>query len=187
LLEALQVWFEQPLALRGLDSRTGQQVEKGHGRLEQRSLTASTELNDYLDWPGLQQVLRAQRRFVNTKTGVVTHEVRYGITSLTPQQADATTLLEVWRGHWAIENQLHWSRDVCLEKLLAEPMLTTARVSWRLYATSLYLFCTSLGILASKPDANIVRFIPFMLSVSSFVPFMIGLNESALLKTPICP
>lgn len=112
LLEALQVWFEQPLALRGLDRRTGRQVEKGHGRLEQRTLTASTELNDYLDWPGLQQVVCAQRRFINTKTGVVSHEVRYAVTSLSPQQADAAALLDLWRSHWTIENHLHWPRDV---------------------------------------------------------------------------
>jgi len=114
LLEALQVWFEQPLALRGLDRRTCQQVGKGHGRLEERTLTASTELNAYLDWPGLQQVLRVQRRFVNTKTGLVSYEVRYAVTSLSPQQANAAALLDLWRSHWTIENHLHWPRDVLL-------------------------------------------------------------------------
>lgn len=39
-------------------------------------------------------------------------EVQYAITSLSRQKADADQLLRDWRGHWAIENRLHWVRDV---------------------------------------------------------------------------
>jgi predicted transposase YbfD/YdcC len=35
----------------------------------------------------------------------------YGITSLSPAQADAATLLALVRGHWGIENGLHYVRD----------------------------------------------------------------------------
>ena len=36
----------------------------------------------------------------------------YAITSLPPERADAARLLAIWRGHWGIENHLHWVRDV---------------------------------------------------------------------------
>jgi hypothetical protein len=49
----------------------------------------------------------------NRETGVVSTstEVAYGITSLTREEADAARLLELNRGHWGIENKLHWVRD----------------------------------------------------------------------------
>ena len=112
LLAAIQLWFEKPLPLRGLDNRQASQTNKAHGRLETRTLQATTELNTYLDWPGLHQVLRLERRWLTLKTGQLTVEVRYGMTSLAPQQADADRLLQLWRGHWTIENNLHWTRDV---------------------------------------------------------------------------
>jgi hypothetical protein len=48
--------------------------------------------------------------------GKTTVEVVYGITSLSPERADAARLLELTRGHWGIENGLHYRRDVTLEE-----------------------------------------------------------------------
>lgn len=45
-----------------------------------------------------------------------TQEFVYGLTSLTPKQASPERLLELIRGHWAIENRLHWRRDVTLRE-----------------------------------------------------------------------
>ena len=39
-------------------------------------------------------------------------EIQYAITSLSRSKADAALLLRHWRGHWGIENRLHWVRDV---------------------------------------------------------------------------
>lgn len=36
-------------------------VNKGHGRLEKRTIWVSSELNTYLDWPGVKQVFRLER------------------------------------------------------------------------------------------------------------------------------
>ena len=47
-------------------------VEKGHGRIEQRHLRASAGLNEYLDWPYLQQVFRVDRRTEHVKRGELT-------------------------------------------------------------------------------------------------------------------
>jgi predicted transposase YbfD/YdcC len=83
-----------------------------HGdRVETRRLWASTALTDYLDWPGAQQVLRVERTC--TRRGQTTQQVRYAITSLGPA-VGADALLGYVRGHWAIENRLHWVRDVTL-------------------------------------------------------------------------
>lgn len=49
-----------------------------------------------------------------TAGGKTTVEEVYGITSLTRDQADAPQLLQVLRGHWGIENRLHYVRDVTL-------------------------------------------------------------------------
>jgi predicted transposase YbfD/YdcC len=98
------------------DFRTAQTTEKSHGREEQRTLTLSAELKGYLDWPGAEQVFKLERRFKRTKDGQVTHEVAYGITSLTAREADAALLLKIVRLHWGIENGLHYRRDVTLHE-----------------------------------------------------------------------
>ena len=43
-------------------------------------------------------------------------EVSDVVTSLTPEQADATRLLALLRGHWGIENRVHWVRDVLFDE-----------------------------------------------------------------------
>lgn len=63
-------------------------------------------------WPGLKQGFELTRR--RTIQGVTTVEVIYGITSLAVEEADARRLLGLTRGHWGIENKLHYVRDVTL-------------------------------------------------------------------------
>lgn len=79
-----------------------------------RKLWASTALNEYLDWPQVQQVCCVERRV--TRKGVTREETAYAITSLSPKKADALRLLQVWRGHWGIENRLHYVRDVTMKE-----------------------------------------------------------------------
>lgn len=68
----------------------------------------------YLAWPGLAQVCRIERR--REIAGKASSEVVYALTSLTREKADPATLLALVRQHWAIENQLHWRRDVTLRE-----------------------------------------------------------------------
>ncbi len=89
-------------------------VEKAHGRIEVRRLEATPSLNKYLDWPGVGQVFRIERRRRNGDKESV--DVVCGITSLSPSQADASRLPALSRGHWSIENRLHWVRDVTLRE-----------------------------------------------------------------------
>ena len=77
--------------------------------MEHRELTTTTLLNDHLDWPGVKQVCRLQRRTL--RPGVWTTDVEYAITSSGRDRADSCTLLAWWRGHWGIENKVHWVRD----------------------------------------------------------------------------
>ncbi len=84
-----------------------------HGdRFEERRLEASTVLNDYLHWPHLGQVCRIERR-VHRK-GALQVETSYAATSLCPERANPERLQRLWRGHWRIENKLHWVRDVTM-------------------------------------------------------------------------
>lgn len=98
------------------DFRTARTLSKAHGRLEERTLTASSLLNDYLDWPGLGQVFKLERRFTTLATGVVHHEVQYGLTSLTADEASPDRLLEIVRSEWGIENGLHYRRDTTFQE-----------------------------------------------------------------------
>jgi predicted transposase YbfD/YdcC len=95
---------------------TAATVDLGHGRIEQRGLQTSNILAGYSDWPGLAQVLRLERQVILKKTGEVREEVVVGVTSLTPERADAARLLAVVRGHWSIENRSHWVRDVTFDE-----------------------------------------------------------------------
>jgi hypothetical protein len=69
-------------------------------------------LAGYLDWPGAAQVFELER--VRVLPGKAEVEVVYGITSLARPAADARRLLELARGHWGIENRLHYVKDETL-------------------------------------------------------------------------
>jgi hypothetical protein len=87
-------------------------VGRHGGRVEVRTIRTTTRLNGYLDWPDVGQVCRLER--VVRRGGKEAREVAYAITSAGPEWADAEALLGWWRGHWGIENRLHWVRDVTM-------------------------------------------------------------------------
>jgi predicted transposase YbfD/YdcC len=115
LRDDLHLFFSEPPA-DCQDWRTARTCDKGHGRLEIRQLEASTELNEFLadKWTGVAQVFRLVRTV--TKKGKTSEEVVHGLTALSPAQASAEELLALVREHWAIENRLHWRRDVTLRE-----------------------------------------------------------------------
>lgn len=70
----------------------------------------SEEVVAYLAWPGLAQVARVERRrWIRGRESV---EIAYLITSLPVDEAAPEHLLQLIRDHWAIENRLHYVRDV---------------------------------------------------------------------------
>lgn len=86
-------------------------LEKGHGRIEQRRCWVTEEI-DWLvmkeEWAGLRSVImvEAEREVIG---GAKSVERRYFISSL---GANAKQALGAVRGHWGIENQLHWCLDI---------------------------------------------------------------------------
>lgn len=122
LLQDLQDWFDDRVALLpGMgsppkDFRSATVINKGHGRLEVRTLTTSSQLNDFLDWPFLQQVFKLERFITISKTGKMRYELVYGVTSLSAEQASPAQLLRMLRSYWQIENSLHYPRDVTLHE-----------------------------------------------------------------------
>jgi predicted transposase YbfD/YdcC len=115
LREDIADLFEDPTP----DRRRWQEDEtwdKGHGRLEHRQITCSPDLNDWFgkQWEGIEQVFRLERTVRTLKTGAIHHEIVYGLSSLSLRQAPPSRILKLVREHWAIENRLHWRRDVTL-------------------------------------------------------------------------
>lgn len=98
------------------DKASVQTVEKNRGRLETRCLTTCSLLTESSDWPYLQQVFKLERRRVMGVTGEIQTKIVYGVTSLTARVASPQRLLELNRGHWGIENGLHYRRDVTLRE-----------------------------------------------------------------------
>jgi predicted transposase YbfD/YdcC len=117
LVEALREHFDQlhETDFAAHDCRRRQTKEKGHGRVEQRyyyqsplpeSLRGLTQ-----DWSKLQTL--GQVISITERDGKECSEVRYYISSLRPgvkRFADAV------RGHWGIENALHWTLDVTFDE-----------------------------------------------------------------------
>ena len=79
-------------------------------------LTSSTALLRYSDWPGLQQVFRLERSVTYKKSGKRRQEIVYGVTSLSPAEANPARLLCLCRRHWHIENKSHCVRDVTFDE-----------------------------------------------------------------------
>lgn len=94
-------------------------VDKGHGRLETRTLVSTTALDaEYLDFPGVRQCFKLTRtrtlRDRATGEWKTTSETVCGVTSLPRERADAGRLLAIVRAHWGIENKVFHVRDQTL-------------------------------------------------------------------------
>jgi predicted transposase YbfD/YdcC len=103
-------WRAVPQATRDTD--------RGHGRREIRTLKALTvQTPGGLGFPHAAQALqirRRRRRLDQPKR--FTTETVYAITSLDVHQARPAQLAAWIRGHWSIENRLHWVRDVTYDE-----------------------------------------------------------------------
>jgi predicted transposase YbfD/YdcC len=95
----------------GVSYTTAKTLEKGHGRIEERQLWATSEVNWFAEkdkWKNLHSLIRVQaKRTVGQETST---EYRYYISDLS--LSDAPGLLAYIRGHWGIENNVHWSLDL---------------------------------------------------------------------------
>ena len=110
----LALFFQTPPLPCEAPWRVVETVTKGPGRLETRRLTCTADLDHYLTWPGVRQVLRRECERIILKTGEVSRSVTYGLTSLVLEEATPAELEALWRGHWTIEKRVHYVRDVSM-------------------------------------------------------------------------
>jgi hypothetical protein len=124
-------WLQRELAERGgqISWFIDASPKVRHGRREVRVFwaLADPEQNAYVGssgthgtpWPHLRQLAAVERHRLQIRRGqIIAREadVRYYVTSLAPERADAKALLALTRGHWGIENRLHYVRDVTFEE-----------------------------------------------------------------------
>lgn len=118
LLDCLQRWFapEHPRSYGwapvAVEQRETATCDRAHGRYDVRFLAATTELAAGVDWPHVAQAFMVIRSW--EAHGQVHQEIHWGVTSLAAGGADVERLLELRRGHWRIENGLHYVKDVTL-------------------------------------------------------------------------
>lgn len=92
-------------------SQTHRTEEKTHGRMEERIITvieAPKELVGKEEWKGIKSFVMAIRNTTG-KDGKTETGIRYYVSSLL---LSARKMSEIVRGHWGIENGLHWVLDV---------------------------------------------------------------------------
>lgn len=87
------------------------ETAKGHGRIEIRSTIWVADATGLHDFPHLSQVIRIMREVDDAKT-----KTAYAVTSCDKEKANRCQLLTAARGHWSIENGLHWVRDATMRE-----------------------------------------------------------------------
>jgi predicted transposase YbfD/YdcC len=95
-------WRQDPVA--------HQARERGHGRAERRTLKVTAVARGLLFPHAAQAIQIVRRRRLKGKKWSA--ETCDAVTSLTHTQASAAQLTAIIRGHWAIEDRLHWVRDM---------------------------------------------------------------------------
>jgi hypothetical protein len=100
---------------RAQQRRSAWTVNVGHGRVESRFLLLAAVTTAQVDWPGVAQVFYLERRrYQPARAGKPARESQervYGVTSLPVEGAGPETVLRLQRGHWTIENQVHYVLD----------------------------------------------------------------------------
>lgn len=91
------------------------ETDRAHGRIEHREIQLAS-VKPGLAFPHAAQAMRITRHIARVRDGASSTETVYAITSLPAEQATARDLARIVRGHWSIENRLHWVRDVTFDE-----------------------------------------------------------------------
>jgi predicted transposase YbfD/YdcC len=87
-------------------------TEHRSDRLTTRTVSVFDNLTDISsEWVGLERLVKVERK--GTRAGKPYEQVAYYISSL---RLNAAQFAQGIRGHWGIENRLHWVKDVVLEE-----------------------------------------------------------------------
>jgi predicted transposase YbfD/YdcC len=113
LHDTLEQLFDDPQEMKWASCDYHKTVDKDHGRLEIRECWVTSDpaylnyIATFAEWPKLRSIgmVQAQRQIGEHRTV----ERRYFISSL---ESNAKQLLRAVRGHWEIENKLHWVLDI---------------------------------------------------------------------------
>ncbi len=108
--------IEQQLNKPDVQVRVAQTQERGHGREEWRRIEVIDTDAGKVAWPFASQIGRIDPQRTEIKTGKISQESVYIITSATEQEASATKLLALNRGHWGVENRLHYAKDRLMDE-----------------------------------------------------------------------
>ncbi len=95
---------------------THTELDMGHGRIEVRKCDVISNLElveQQPHWKNLKSVIRITADITEKKSGLLTHNTRYYISSLAPH---AKLMNNSVRSHWGIENKLHWTLDVVMKE-----------------------------------------------------------------------
>ena len=112
LLKRIQSVFDAP-SLYEAEFDKAVQSNRGHGREEVRRMSCTYDLPRFFTgFAGVRQVFRLEREVTHKRSGEVSREIVYGMTSLPRLLANAGQLLSLVRGRWTIENRVHYVRDV---------------------------------------------------------------------------
>lgn len=95
---------------------TDTSIETAHGRIEKRTCKVITDM-DWIskagNWKKLQSIVSIETKRTDKKSGEIQLEQRFYISSLS---TTAKHFNEIIRGHWGIENKLHWCLDVVFKE-----------------------------------------------------------------------
>jgi len=88
---------------------------KGHGRKERRSIQVSATPEGLVEFPHVNQIMRIVREVHDARSGELRFsETVLALTSAPKELCTPADLLKASRGHWGIENGLHWVRDATM-------------------------------------------------------------------------
>lgn len=89
-----------------------QEIETGHGRMVSRQVSVFNNLGNLpSDWYGVESLIRVERKGKRGKKDY--YQMSYYISS---REETAARFAQKIRGHWQIENQLHWVKDVIFKE-----------------------------------------------------------------------
>ncbi len=115
LHDDVKLYFEDCLTsgFKDIEYDYHETIDGDHGRIETRRYwsTSADWMQDRALWKNLSSIVMTQRE--RSIDGATSMETSYYVTSL---KSDAKTVAHAVRGHWGIENNLHWVLDIAFRE-----------------------------------------------------------------------